>query len=400
MAEQLHHIILLLVVGGTVLLSLVTGAYLRRTVIPPLVGYILIGLLLSIADEWWSLLGQGGIELLGFFAEMGVFMLLFSVGMLVHLHRLMSYFRSASLIWVGNIIFSTLAGYAAARYLLALPLDASLLIAVAMSATSVGIPTQVWQDRKQLLSPNGQRFLIVSELDDISAIIMMVLLFSLLPLLDGAEEGSLGAEALSILAVTMGIFLLFVLFCGLFSLRVEPYLSRFLRRFEERPYWELSMISIGILIAAVSGLLGFSVAIGAFFAGMIFSRDRNAVEIRRSFKMLYAFFVPFFFIAIGMNIEVGAFSFAFYPFSALLAAAVVGKVIGTYFFAVAKTDRVGALILSLSMIPRAEMMLIILYMGEAIISEKIYLTMVMVSAATAITVPVLLNWALRRWPQQ
>jgi Kef-type K+ transport system membrane component KefB len=56
---------------------------------------------------------------------------------------------------------------------------------------------------------------------------------------------------------------------------------------------------ISFLIAALAGLLGFSVAIGAFFAGLVFSRDPDSVKLDGLFDTFYEIFVPFFFIGIG-----------------------------------------------------------------------------------------------------
>ena len=54
----------------------------------------------------------------------------------------------------------------------------------------------------------------------------------------------------------------------------------------------------GLIIAALAELLGLSVAIGAFFAGLIFSRDPETVKLDTPFGTLYGFFTPFFFLLV------------------------------------------------------------------------------------------------------
>jgi hypothetical protein len=96
----------------------------------------------------------------------------------------------------------------------------------------------------------------------------------------------------------------------------------------------IMITGIGFIIAATAGLLGFSIAIGAFFAGLIYSRDPQAIKMQTSFTPLYDFFTPFFFIGIGLDIDPNTLPNAFGPASVLLLVAIVGKLIGTWLPAV------------------------------------------------------------------
>jgi Kef-type K+ transport system membrane component KefB len=87
------------------------------------------------------------------------------------------------------------------------------------------------------------------------------------------------------------------------------------------------VIGIGFIIAAIAGFLVFSVAIGAFCAGLVFSRDQKAVKMEASFIPLYEFFTPFFFITIGLDIEITSLTRSIPLALVLLAAAVIGKML-------------------------------------------------------------------------
>ncbi|MEQ9552776.1 MAG: cation:proton antiporter [Coleofasciculus sp. G3-WIS-01] len=112
-------------------------------------------------------------------------------------------------------------------------------------------------------------------------------------------------ELLPVIAKTSGIFFLkavvFATFCYVFSRYFEAKLTQFFGQIEAPPEAMIEVVGISFMIAAIAGLLGFSVAIGAFFAGLVFSRDPDAVKFDASFESLYALFTPFFFIGIGLK---------------------------------------------------------------------------------------------------
>ena len=159
----------------------------------------------------------------------------------------------------------------------------------------------------------------------------------------------------------------------------------------------------GLIIAALAELLGLSVAIGAFFAGLIFSRDPETVKLDTPFGTLYGFFTPFFFIGIGLNIDPGTLTTGLGIGGALLVVAIIGKLVGTGGPATLTTAWPGSLLLSISMVPRAEIALVImqrgLNLGEWAVPGDVFSGMVVVVAVTAVISPMILRVLLKRWPQ-
>jgi Kef-type K+ transport system membrane component KefB len=157
----------------------------------------------------------------------------------------------------------------------------------------------------------------------------------------------------------------------------------------------LTMVGVTFVISAVAGLLGFSVAIGAFFAGIIFSQDREAVRMEASFENLYHFFMPFFFIWIGISISPATVGSSLGTGVVLLAAAVVGKFLFSWLPALPVSPPREAMLIGTSMIPRAEVSMIIMQHGlrnEAIgIGQEIFGGMLLVVLATCLFVPLILR---------
>ena len=152
---------------------------------------------------------------------------------------------------------------------------------------------------------------------------------------------------------------------------------------------------IALLVAALADLLGFSLAIGALFAGLAFSRDPAEREIDRAFSELFVLFSPFFFVAIGLAIDVTLLPDALNLGLVLLVAAILGKLFGAALPAVLVTSPRDSLLIGISMIPRAEIFLIIMLhgvmLGDWAVPEPLYIAAVFVSVATCILAPILLR---------
>jgi Kef-type K+ transport system membrane component KefB len=157
----------------------------------------------------------------------------------------------------------------------------------------------------------------------------------------------------------------------------------------------LVMVGVGIIVAAVAGLSGFSTAIGAFFAGLIFSRDPHTTEYMDAFRPLHDLLAPFFFVGIGLHLAPETAGALGGGLGLLLLAAVVGKVAGAYLPAWPLLGTTGALALSLSLVPRAEIALVImkrgLELGDWAVPPALFAQVVLISAITVLGTPLALR---------
>jgi Kef-type K+ transport system membrane component KefB len=243
----------------------------------------------------------------------------------------------------------------------------------------------------------------VAELDDISAVVLMALLFSLLPVLTDKTGGPL----MPVVARTLGVFLAkligFGVCCYLFSRYAEKPITARFKNMNPPSSYMLVVLAIGFIIAAAADMLGFSMAIGAFFAGLVFSRDPEAVKRETSFMPLYELFSPFFFIGIGMSMDPESLHGAAGLGAILLLAAMISKMLADGLPAwMMGTFSSGALI-GISMIPRAEIAMVImhrgLYLKNQAVSAEVFGAMVMVSLGTCLIAPLCVKPLLQKWPQ-
>jgi len=391
---------LIILVGLLIGLSLLLKAWLDRIRIPPLVGWLVLGFLVQILGRKYGFLDGGSEEILGFLAKLGIITLLFKVGLESKLVGLVRQLGKAVPIWVGSVVIAGLAGYFTSRYFLGLDEIPSLVIGIAMTATSVGVPIKTWEDTDNLDTKEGQVLLDAAEMDDISGVILMAFLFSVLPVLHSGGADSIAA----LLGKTSLLFIVkiaaFGALCFLFARYLEKPVTTYIRKLESGPDPMLTVASIGFIIAAVAAMLGFSVAIGAFFAGLAFSRDPEAVKLDISFNSIYELFTPFFFIGIGLVARVDNVGAVMGIGLILFVAAVVGKLLGTGLPALTSTGVPVATLLGISMIPRAEITMIIMERGMALgdwaVTQKIFSGMVIVSALTCILAPIVIRLQLRK----
>jgi Kef-type K+ transport system membrane component KefB len=277
-----------ILVGALLVADLLLKASLRRTAVPSVVVHLGLGFALALAEWRWGWLDDGGRRVVDFLGSVGIVFLLFRVGLESNVRKLAENLRGASFVWVANMTLSGALGFVVAHHGLALELVPSLFVAVAMTATSVGVGVAVWREEGALGSRRGQLFLDVAELDDISAIVLMAVLFAVAPLL---RDGQTDALALSLGRTSADIVFrlgLFVLACAFFARFLEAPLTRLVARLEPAPDRLITVVSVGLVVAAAAGALGFPLAIGAFFGGLAFSRDPEAVKLDAYFDPLPA----------------------------------------------------------------------------------------------------------------
>jgi Kef-type K+ transport system membrane component KefB len=241
-------------------------------------------------------------------------------------------------------------------------------------------------------------------MDDISAVVFMAILFTIIGALNGEGQTDLLAASFNLTVFFLLKIILFGIFCVLFSLFIEPVITGYFKNLKAGPDPMLVVVAVGFIIAALAALLDFSVAIGAFFAGLVFSRDPQAVKIEASFLPLYEFFSPFFFIGIGLSIDPNAMKAAFGLGLVLLAAAIAGKLLANVVPLWRMIGLPGGLLIGASMVPRAEISMIIMDRGLKAetwaVAPEVFGAMVIVTAGTCILSPSVVSGLLKRWPQQ
>lgn len=394
-----HLWLILILVGAMTVLSMLVRRVFQRLSIPPLVGYLSIGIALAVAQQQYSFLGANALHIFEFLGGIGIFCLLFRVGLESKITALLAQLGHAIWIWVGNVGLSGCMGFLVLYYVLGYGAVPSLFVAIALTATSLGVCLETWRDAGALNTPAGGLLIDVAELDDISGVVLMMLLFTVAPLLVNGQAGVLPL-LIHTLAELVAKAALFALFCVLFARYVEQHITGFFRHLDPASNPMLLIVGIAVIIAASADGLGFSLPIGALFAGLVFSRDPEAVKVDISFESLYALFTPFFFIWIGLTLAPQFLGGALSLSVVIFLVAVLGKVVGTAVPAWPVVGGANAVVMGMSMVPRAEIAMVIVSegrrLGDWAMPPQLYNTMVLVAAATCVFAPTVSGLLLRR----
>ena len=399
MPEHLPFVVLLL--GVTTIAAVMTHALCRWLRIPGLVGHILIGVALAVVDGNGGLLTAKTDVVFEFLGGIGIVALLFRIGLESNITKMLGQLRRATSVWLGNVGLSAVLGYLAARYLLGFELVPSLFAATALTATSIGISLVPWQDAGVLDSDAGVLLTDVAELDDLTGIAFMIILFAVAPII-ATGDGDIVGPVLQVGGVFLLKVTLFVAFCVAFSRYIEQPITSFFMRIEPTPDPLLIVLGMTFVIAAVAGWLGFSLAVGALFAGLMFSRDAKSVKVDASFGSIYDLFTPFFFINIGLNLDPAALEYGLWIGAVMLVAGIAGKVVGAALPARRMMGWNGALLIGVSMVPRAEIAMVVMSegrrLGDWAVPPELFSGIVVVVIATAILAPLVVGRMLAANP--
>ena len=347
---------------------------------PSLVGEIFAGLLIGP-----SLLGLvAPTEVLELFAELGVVFILFWVGLETRLSEMREVGRVAGVVGLAGVALPFACGMA---FGLAIgeSTATAIFIGAALAATSAGITSAVFDDLGLLGSRAARTVLGAAVVDDVLALILVAVATGI------AAEGGFDPLVLVVSAGAAVAFIAFFALGGTALLSRRPGLLQE-PRFSESPL--LPAVILCLVLAALAAEIGLAAIIGAFLAGMIVAETRDQHPIEREVEPLYAFFPPFFFVFIGLEIDLDALADggALLLLGALTVIAIVSKLVSAYPAAL-PLGRKDASLVATGMVPRGEVGIIVAGIGAtaAVIDDELFAAVVAMSVVTTLLVPPVLR---------
>ncbi len=352
----------------------------RRLRQPTIIGEILAGVLVGPAVL--GLVEPG--EVLEVFAELGVVFLLFWVGLETKLSDLREVGPTAVSVGVLGVAIP-FAGGIGLGAALGESVGTSLFIGAALVATSVGITSAVLIELGVLERRTSRTILGAAIVDDILALLLVAVAAGV------AAEGGVDIGAI---AVTAGVALAFVAFVALGGTRLLQARPALLHapRFSESPLLPAVIVCLGL--AAFASQIGLAAIIGAFLAGMVIAETRDQHPIEEEVAPLYAFFPPFFFAFIGLEVSLAALAHldTLLLLAGITVLAIVTKFVGAYLGA-RRLGRRDAAFIGVGMVPRGEVGIIVAGIGNATgtIDAELFAVIVGMSVLTTLVVPPVLR---------
>lgn len=355
------------------------GELFERARQPAVMGELLAGVLIGPHLLGWVHLGEAQVVL----GEIGVIVLLFTVGLETNLSEFRSVAGPASRVGLLGIAIPFAAGWGTMR-LLGFDQTESLFVGAALVATSVGITARVLKDLDRLWRPEARVVLGAAVLDD-------VLGLAILAVVAGLGEGALSGGRV---ALVVGEAVAFVAILVLLGPRLARRHGRLLARppSERSPFYLALGLCLGL--SALAEGIGLAALVGAFLAGLILAENDAEFQLRRDMTPVADFVVPYFFVVTGAQLDLAVFAdpVVLGVTALITVVAIAGKVAGGVLGARAMGRR-ESLAVGVGMVPRGEVGILVASLGLSlgVVGPDLYGAVIGMSIATTLIAPPLLK---------
>ncbi len=377
---------LLGVLVALIIATKVLGGLAQRFGQPSVLGELIAGVILG-----GSVLGllDPTDPVVAAFAEIGVLVLLFQIGLHTDLKGLIKVGTNATVVASIGVAVPFVLGFFVAR---ALGVDTvpALVCGAALTATSVGISARVLSDLGRLQTAEGQIVLGAAVLDDIIGLVILSVVAGIV------AGGAVTVGSVAWITVVALGFVVIALVVGRIAI---PPIFAIIGLGAAEGTLGLIALAFAFILAWLADAAGSALIIGAFAAGLILHPTPQVKEVEKAVTTLGHLFVPIFFASVGAAVDLSALADqrSLLIGGLLIVVGVFGKVIagyGPWWFRGNKT------LIGVAMVPRGEVGLIFAQMGlttGAIGADLFGAIMLMVLVTTLLTPP-LLGRIARRVP--
>jgi len=389
-----------------ILAAIVTLAFFKIRQ-PLIIGYLFAGMLIGpLSPLWTSILPQNGssgpaagigilsdISALNLFADIGIILLLFVIGIEFPFAKIRSIGRVA--MGAGTLgLFVTLGVVFLAASALGLNFMDSLFIAAALSISSTAIIIKILQDSGKIKKESSILVLGILIVEDVIAVILIASLESV------ALVGTVSIEAVVLVAVVAG-----GLIVGTFTIgrRIIPPLIDKVAGAQNREILLLSVLGVCFGYALLANVVGLSVAIGAFLAGVLVAESKSSEVSKILSSPIKDMFVAIFFVSVGALMDVTQLEDYIFIAIALIAVTIAmkfgGNLLGTTAFRMGKGKSLrSAFALSA---PRGEFSIVIVKVGVdmGVVSAFLFPLIGLITIITAFISPFLIRLGDRIIPK-
>lgn len=322
-------------------LAFVFGALANRFRIPPLVGYLVAGVL--VGPNTPGFVADAGLA--NELAEIGVILLMFGVGLHFSLKDLLSVRAIAVPGAIVQIGFATALG-AGLAWMLGWSMGAGLVFGLALSVASTVVLLRALQERRLIETGRGRIAVGWLIVEDLAMVLALVLLPALAGVLGGQEQTDAHVSGLLSLPASYGIWgvvgitlakvAAFVVVMLVVGRRVIPWILHYVAHTGSRELFRLAVLAIALGVAfGAAKLFGVSLALGAFFAGMIMSESELSHRAAEESLPLRDAFSVLFFVSVGMLFDPFSLISNGWPILATLAIIVIGKSLAAFVIVIA-----------------------------------------------------------------
>lgn len=339
---------------------------------PAILAYILTGILIGPV----GFIKLDSIEVMDSLGQIGITLLLFMLGLELRLKELRSVGKVALITGVGQIAFTSAIGYLICLSLGFSPLP-SLYMSIALTFSSTIIVVKLLSDKKDLNSLHGKIAVGLLLVQDFVAIIALIFL-------SGFQNGSGQVSALSFFVIILKAIVLFG-WVIVFSNSLLPKIVEKIARSSEILFLFSLAWAFGMSALISSPLIGFSIEIGGFMAGLALANSAQNFQIIAKVKALRDFFITIFFVTLGMSLLINNIGAIWLPAVILSAFVLIGNpIILMVILGLLGYTKKTSFLVGLTVAQISEFSIIVVFMGNKInhVSDEIVSIITLAGAIT------------------
>ena len=245
--------------------------------LPPLIGYIVAGIIIA---NVWTITNDSE-QIVSILSDIGLVMLMFCIGLEINLRKI----RKQGLFAMGVVIIQLplmMLGGIVAGMLLGYDMVQCICLGAIISGSSTAVVMAVLKSQKELDADHKESLVLVLIMEDIGQVIILSMITPIM----ASNDPSVDVNSLIVMIVSIIVFMVASIVVGL----------------------KLTVFSVGLAfgMALLSIYIGLSMAIGAFLMGMMIAGSRKSKEINHKIEPMRDLFMAIFFISIGMEITVSS----------------------------------------------------------------------------------------------
>lgn len=283
---------------------------------PMVIGYILAGMIIGPYTPPFSLIRN--VDVLNLFAEIGIILLLFIVGMEFPIEKLRKIGKKAFVIAVSEALGTFVIGFVIGTQVLHYSFSNGLFLALAISVTSTVIVMRILEELDMVKEEASTLILGVAVIEDIIIISMLAILQSITS--SGGGQLSVGELVISILSVLA--FIGGVLFIGS---RVVPKFVNYVGSTNQHDLLIVTVLGVAFGLSFVAFEIGISVATGAFFAGVLIAESKVHSVTKVLATPIRDMFAALFFVSVGALMDIRLLPIFIVPVVVLVVVSIVAK---------------------------------------------------------------------------
>jgi len=364
---------------------------------PVVLGYIIAGVIIGPHTPPFPLIQDK--QTIDTLAELGVILLMFSLGLEFSLRKLKQVGAPAFIAALLEILLLFWVGYQIGRFFAWSTMD-SIFLGAMLSMSSTTVIIKVLGDLGKMKEHFSQLIFGILIIEDILGIAMIALLSGI------AMTGALSVADVGATLGKLGLFLAVTLVVGLIAV---PRLLSYVARFKSNEMMIITVLGLCFGVSLLAAKLGYSVALGAFLIGAVIAEAREIHRIEMLIEPVRDMFSAIFFVAIGLLIDPKMLIEYWQPILVITLAVIIGKVLTCSFGAfVGGNDTRTSLRVGMGLAQIGEFSFIIASLGVTlkVTSGFLYPIAVAVSAITTLFTPYLIksadglvNWFDHRAPK-